>query len=197
MYSYFTLSHYSCRLFRSYFRLPFGRICPPFVGEHLCGCQQRRLIQLLAYDFSVLSVLHSFLPMPTFRSDRLSAHAVNVSIVSLNLHFSLEHIMQRKLFSRRHDDIRRASFSLTALLPTAFYFNGILFLYLFAHYVHDVHNFSFIFCARQVWYRWRAQLVAAFFDFHRLFSWSCLWLCVWCAREPVSDVLYGTSINHL
>lgn len=57
---------------------------------------------------------------------------------SHGIYFSLEHIMQRKLFARRRDDV-------TYFFPrVAFTFNGILFLYLFAHYEH---NFSFIFRA--------------------------------------------------
>lgn len=180
------------------FSLPFCRLChstAPFVGEHLCGCQQRRLIQLLAYDFFVLSVLHFFSPKPNSFESSLDVAtvlglAVNVSIASLNIHFSLEHIMQRKLFSRRQDDIRRVSLSLAALLPTAVYFNGILFLYLFAHYVHDVHNFSFIFCARQAWYRRRAQLVAVFFDFH-FFGRGYMCVYVWRSRSGLRCFIWN------
>lgn len=183
MYSYFTLSHYSCCLLRSYFRC-HSAVCPHLV-HHLW-------LPVEATYFSFLHLIFFSLSARSF--DCCQCFAADVSVAS------------RRLAKRTFllSTSCSASFSPTlewysgcsvcvcvcARARALVCFNGILFLYLFAHYVHttrldvDVHHFSFIFCARSRGVstpseRTRTYLlvaVSAFFFFSSIFG-RCVCVC--------------------
>lgn len=102
MYSYFTLSHYSCPSVSLIFSLPLSRVVWLSIRiQHLWLPQPRRLIQLLAFDVSFhfrCAVVVTLL-LTQIVSRHFYSYQLMVSIASEQTTFLLsKHIMQRKLF---------------------------------------------------------------------------------------------------